>query len=348
MSTVLSIIAAFILLSVFVFVHELGHYGAGRLLGFKILEFSIGMGPKLLKKEKNGILYSIRAFPIGGMCRFYGEDEQVSDGMGFNAHKVWKRIIVVAAGPVMNILFAFLLAIAALGIYGDYFYLPAVVELPIENSPAKEAGIEVGDIILSIDGKAISYETDLGEIISEADGKSALVKVLRGEEELTLTVNDMYDEAKGSNFMGISYNPYAVAQRVRFNFFEAIAHSFDYVISIIGEMFNFLGSIFTEGVKEGDVGGPVAVITILGQAVRLGFETVLRMGVLMSVNLGIMNILPFPALDGGRLVFLTIEGVRRKPISAEKEGMVHFVGLIILFALIIFLSIKDVMGLFGG
>ena len=148
--------------------------------------------------------------------------------------------------------------------------------------------------------------------------------------------------------MGISYYPYGAVARERFTFFEAIGNSFDYVVSIIGEMFSFIGNIFTEGVKEGEVGGPVAVINILGEAVRMGFETVLRISILMSINLGVMNILPIPALDGGRLVFLIIEAIRGKALPAEKEGMVHFIGIVLLYGLIIFLSVKDVIGLFGG
>ncbi len=336
------------MLTVFVFVHELGHYAVGRLLGFKILEFSIGMGPKLLKKEKNGILYSIRAFPIGGMCRFYGEDEEASDAMSFNSHNVFKRMAVVAAGPIMNIIFAFLLAIAALSVYGDFYYMPVVMELAEGESPAREAGMQSGDVILGADGLRISYYTDFSKVIDNADGESSNFTVLRDGEEVTLTVKGMYDEEKDANYMGILYYPYGAVERQKFTFFEAIGNSFNYVVSIIGEMFKFLGSMFTKGIQEGDIGGPVAVINILGQAVRAGFETVLRMGILISVNLGIMNILPIPALDGGRLVFLIIEAIRRKPISAEKEGMVHFVGLMLLFGLIIFLSVKDVMGLFGG
>lgn len=337
------------MLSVFVFIHELGHYAVGRLLGFRILEFSIGMGPKLLKKEKNGILYAIRAFPIGGMCRFYGEDEAAIDAMSFNSHNVFKRMAVVAAGPVMNVIFAFFIAAVSLNIYGDFYYMPVVVGFAEGESPAKEAGMQEGDVILSVDGMNISYYNDFSAVLENAQkGESSVLTVLRDDEEVPLTVNGMYDEETDEIHMGISYYPYGMAERQKFGFFEAIGNSFEYVVSIMGEMFSFLGGIFTKGVQEGEIGGPVAVINILGQAVRAGFETVLRMGVLISVNLGIMNILPIPALDGGRLVFLIIEAIRRKPIAPEKEGMIHFVGLMLLFGLIIFLSVKDVMGLFGG
>lgn len=348
MNTALSILAALLVLSVFVFVHELGHYLAGRLLGFKILEFSIGMGPKLLKKEKNGILYSLRAFPIGGMCRFYGEDEEANDGDSFNSHNVFKRIAVVAAGPLMNIIFALLIATITLSAYGDYYYLPVVVELADGESPAKEAGMLEGDVILGVDGIDISYDTDFSKIVEIANGENAKFKVLRDGEEITLEVKGIYNESTDEKRMGISYYPYGAVERERFTFFEAIGNSFDYVVSIIGEMFSFIGNIFTEGVKEGEVGGPVAVINILGEAVRMGFETVLRISILMSINLGVMNILPIPALDGGRLVFLIIEAIRGKALPAEKEGMVHFIGIVLLYGLIIFLSVKDVMGLFGG
>lgn len=336
------IVTAFLVLSIFVFVHELGHYLAGRILGFKILEFAIGMGPKIISKERNGIVYAIRAFPIGGMCRFYGEDEEIKDGLSFNAHKVWKRVIVVSAGPVMNVLFAVLLAVITLLAYGDY--VPQIKGFTFANSPAAQAGLLEGDILYTIDGKRISNYNQTVDLVHAANGEEASVVIERDGEKRSFLVRDMYDDEAGHNVMGVTLT----VARKQFGFFGAVTNSVSYVTSVIGEMFSFVGSIFTGGIDAGEVGGPVAVISILGQAARLGFETLLRIGLLISVNLGIMNILPIPALDGGRLVFLAIEGIRRKPIPSEKEGLVHFVGLALLFGLIIFISIKDIINLFGG
>ena len=346
--TFLSILAALLVLSVFVVVHELGHFVAGRLLGFTVLEFAVGMGPAILKKEKNGITYSLRAFPIGGMCRFYGEDEEAKDGRSFASHPVWKRIIVVAAGPVMNILTAILFAVVSLMSYGVYVDVPTVQELSSETAPAAVAGIEPGDVLYAINGDVIESYEETSELILGASGAEMTITVQRDGELIDLIVRDFYNEAEGRNLIGITYG----YGRERYGLFQAVGASFRYVWDIFVEMARFIGSIFTQGVQEGDVVGPVGTVTIIGQAVRTGFETVLYLAVLISVNLAFMNLLPLPALDGGRLVFLIIEAIRRKPVPPEKEGMVHFAGLVLLMLLMVFLSVSDVRGLvnvlFGG
>lgn len=344
MTTFLSILAALLVLSVFVVVHELGHFLAGRLLGFTVLEFAIGMGPAILKKEKNGITYSLRAFPIGGMCRFYGEDEEAKDGRSFSAHAVWKRIIVVAAGPVMNILAAILFATVSLMGYGVYVDVPTVQELASETSPAALAGIEPGDVLHAINGVTIENYEQTSDLILGASGEEMAVTVERDGVLVDLTVRDFYNEAEGRNLIGITYG----YGRERYGLFRAMGTSFRYVWDIFAEVARFIGSIFTQGVKQGDVVGPVGTVTIIGQAVRTGFETVLYLSVLISVNLAFMNLLPLPALDGGRLVFLLIEAIRRKPVPPEKEGMVHFAGLVLLLGLMVYLTVSDVRGLFSG
>lgn len=342
--TFLSILAALLVLSVFVVVHELGHFVAGRLLGFTVLEFAVGMGPAILKKEKNGITYSLRAFPIGGMCRFYGEDEEAKDGRSFASHPVWKRIIVVAAGPVMNILTAILFAVVSLMSYGVYVDVPTVQELSSETAPAAVAGIEPGDVLYAINGDVIESYEETSELILGASGAEMTITVQRDGELVDLIVRDFYNEAEGRNLIGITYG----YGRERYGLFQAVGASFRYVWDIFVEMARFIGSIFTQGVQAGDVVGPVGTVTIIGQAVRTGFETVLYLAVLISVNLAFMNLLPLPALDGGRLVFLIIEAIRRKPVPPEKEGMVHFAGLVLLMLLMVCLTVSDVRGLVNG
>ncbi len=346
MSTLVSILLALVVLSVFVVIHELGHYGAGRLLGFGILEFSVGMGPVLFKVKRKGIDYSLRALPIGGMCRFYGEDEDLPAdapaGLPFNAQKVWKRFLVVVAGPVMNLLFAVIFAVIALVAYGDYGV--QIQDFSYENSPAEQAGLLPGDILMNVDGREIMYYAQATDFIIAANSEESPVTVLRNGERVTVTVKNFYSEADGRNMLGIQID-YA---RVRFGFFDACGRSFGYVWSMIVEMVKFLGSVFSGTVQSGDVAGPVGTINIIAQAVRAGFETVLRLGILISVNLGFINILPFPALDGGRLIFMLIEAVRGKPVAPQKEGVVHFIGFVLLMALMAYLVVKDVIGLVGG
>ena len=341
MSGIISIIGALLVLTVLIFFHELGHFYAGKKLGFRIDEFAIGMGPTVVSKEKDGTKFAIRALPIGGLCMFHGEDEGVKDPECFSAQPVWKRMIVVAAGPFMNIVLAVVIAIIILMSYGEY--MPGIVELTDMNAPAAVAGIEVGDILLAVDDTEITYYTDCIPAIEGADPAGADITVRRGDKDVVLRVNDIYDPETGANRLGIMISPV----RLKYGLFGAIANSFRYVWDIMMEMFRFLGSIFTTGIQSGDVAGPVGTISLIGQAVRAGFEVVLRLGVLISINLGIMNILPIPALDGGRLLFMVVEAVRGKAIPPEKEGMIHFAGIILLFGLMILLTFMDVKNLFG-
>lgn len=341
MSGIISIIGALLVLTVLVFFHELGHFYAGKKLGFRIDEFAIGMGPTVVSREKNGTKFAVRVLPIGGLCMFHGEDEGVKDPDCFSAQPVWKRMIVVAAGPFMNIVLAVVIAVVILMSYGEY--MPGIVELTDANAPAAAAGIEVGDIILAVDDTEITYYTDCIPAIEGADHAGADITVRRGDEDVILRVNDIYDPETGANRLGIMISPV----RLKYGLFGAVANSFRYVWDIMMEMFRFLGSIFTTGIQSGDVAGPVGTISLIGQAVRAGFEVVLRLGVLISINLGIMNILPLPALDGGRLLFMVVEAIRGKAMPPEKEGMIHFAGIILLFGLMILLTFMDVKNLFG-
>lgn len=323
-------------------IHELGHYIAGRVLGFSIVEFSIGMGPKLLKKkDKRGTEFSLRAFPIGGMCRFEGEDENVVNEKSFNAQKVWKRIIVVLAGPITNLVFAILLSFVTLTAFGDF--IPAVYEVN-QSSPAEAAGMQPGDIISDINGKPVKFYFQTVDMIQAADPQNLQVLVLRNGEEKLLSFPNVYNEAQGKNVIGITIT----TERMKFGVGESALRSVNYVTSTLLETFRFLGNAFQGNVSSTDAGGPVAIVAMISEAVRTGGENVLRLLVLISASLGIMNLLPIPAMDGGRLVFMLIEAVRGKPISQEKEGMIHFVGLILLFGLIILLTINDVSNLLSG
>lgn len=310
-----------------------------RKFGFGIIEFAIGMGPVVWKKEKDGIQYSLRAFPIGGMCRFEGEDEQSDSPRAFNKQAVWKRMLVVIAGPLMNVLFAIVFAVITLVVYGDY--MPQIAGFSGADSPAALSGMKEGDILLGVGEKRIDYYTDATEAIAGAESESCTVIVDRAGEKVTLELHDIYNEAEGRNMLGVTIQP----ARYHFPFFTCFANSFGYVGDMVGSMFGFFGQLFSGKVQDGDVGGPVMMIDIIGQAVRLGLETVLRMTVLISINLAVINILPFPALDGGRLVFMAIEAIRGKPIDQNAEGMVHLIGFGLMMALVVFLTYKDVLRL---
>ena len=339
--TLLSIVGALLVLTVLVFVHELGHFYAGKKLGFRIDEFAIGMGPVVCSKEKNGTRFAIRALPIGGLCAFHGEDEGVSDPECFNAQPVWKRMIVVLAGPFMNILLAVVLAVIILMTYGEY--MPMINDFTAENTPAEAAGIQVGDIITEIDGKSITYYAECTDYIQQADPARIEVTVRRDGMDVTLTARDIYDPESGSNRLGIYISP----ERLRYGLLEAATNSVRYTCYIVKEMFKVLGGLFTGSVTSDDVAGPVGTISIIGQAVRAGFEVVLRLGVLISINLGIMNILPIPALDGWRLFLLAGEGICKRKLPDKAEWVINAAGLALLLLFMCVVTFSDITKLFS-
>lgn len=340
MSTVLSVLCALVLLSILITVHELGHFLVGRKLGFTILEFSVGMGPKLWSTERNGITYAVRAFPIGGMCAFYGEDEAVTDRRCFNAHPTLHKMAVLLAGPMMNLLFAILLAIASVAIFGNY--VPTIQE--VSDGPAAYAGVQVGDVLTAVDGVRIDYYNDAVNVIRAASGDEAVLTVQRNGTSMDLVLRDFYNEELGYNYLGVVLAPV----RVHYGIGKTVVFSLRYVKNIVSQTLGFFGTLFQGQVQSTDVAGPVGTIAYISTAVQYGVEIVLEFAVLISISLAVFNLLPIPALDGGRLLFLLIELVRGKPIDREKEGMVHFIGLMVLLALILFLTYNDIINLIRG
>ena len=342
--TLVRIIEALLLLSVLVMIHELGHYTAGRLLGFTILEYAIGMGPKIVGFKKNGIEYNIRALPLGGMCRFYGEDDGVKDERCFNAQKAWKRFIVILAGPVMNFVLAFVLAVILLlgwGVADDSKVLVLGVS---ESGPAQVAGLQEGDQFLTVDGHAVDSFDALTAAVQAADSNHMEVVVLREGTERTLVLTDLYNAEKGANFMDttITYGTKKVG--LGYALRESVATCWD----MAGLVFKSLGMLFTREATLKDMAGPVGIVQLLGQAAASGWYTVLNLCTLLSVNLGVFNLFPIPGLDGGRILFILIEWVRGKPVPPEKEGVVHLVGLGLLLVLVVVVTFNDVLRLIRG
>ncbi len=320
-------------------IHELGHFLVGRKLGFKIEQFFIGFGPKLFSKEKNEIVYSLRAFPIGGAVVFYGEDEVVKDTLSFNSQKPWKRFLVILAGPVMNIILAIILAIMTLSIFGDYTPVVSSIEA---GTPAAQVDLQPGDKIIAIDNKNMDFLSEALTTLQSHESTFVTLTVDRNGQYINTTVNYYYDEALQKNRIGIVVGP----EKRTFSLLESIALSFKWIFFLVSQMFTVLWGLVTGSVSSSDVVGPVGTIGFIGEAVRSGFESILRLGCLITVNLGVFNILPLPALDGGRLVFIGLEALRGKPISREKEGTVHFVGFVLLMILMVIFTFKDVLRLF--
>jgi regulator of sigma E protease len=344
--TIISIIGALIVLGIIIMVHEFGHFSIGRACKIKVVEFAVGFGPKIKQWVKNDIIYSVRWLFIGGFTKFYGEDEDTKDKLAFNNQPAGRRALTIAAGPVYNIVFAFLLVILMLCAFGDY--VPTVGDV-WKGSPADNAGLKVGDRILEMNGVHMDFFLELDSAQRESDGVTMPVTVLRDGKTLSFNIpyktnlTNNNGEVVSGNLIGINLGQ----ERITFGFFQAIGLSFKWMFLILKEtVLAILGLFAGRGTQ--DVSGVVYVVNVLGQAVRSSFENVLRLGVAISASLAIVNLLPLPALDGGRLVFIAIEKIFKKPVPRNVEGMIHFIGFAALMVLFVFITYQDITRMIGG
>lgn len=360
--TALYVILSILVLAFLIFFHELGHFAVGKALGFRVLGFSIGFGPKLIKFTKGETEYSLRAIPFGGACMFDGEDEAAEDNdpRRFNAQPVWKRFLVILAGPAMNILLAFLIAFSVMlgsptPIYktdpatGDH--IPYIVEVA-KDSAAERAGIQQNDIIISVDGKSPLIADDemestnaLIELIGNA-GDTMTIVVERDGEQKELTASGFYNAELGKNQLGITIGLVANGEE-HVSFGKAFTGAFDYLGQIIKLTAEGIAGMFQNGIKQGDVSGVVGAVAIMADVASDSLLNLIYISIVLSLSLGIFNLIPFPALDGGRLLFLIIEAIIRRPLNRKVEGIVNAVGLALLFGLMIIVTVFDVIGLFS-
>lgn len=348
----LSFLAAVLVFGIIILVHEFGHFLLAKKNGIGVIEFSIGMGPRLFSFDKGETKYSLKLLPFGGSCMMMGEDESNSDPRAFNNKSVWGRISVIAAGPIFNFILAFFFAVIIVLRVG---YDSAELSGVIEGYPAQEAGLQAGDVLTNINGQKITVYRDVTLYLFMNQGKALNVEYKRpvqgGYEKFHTTIVPKYSEETGTYMMGIERINYRTPVK---NIGEVIKYSAYEVQFCVTTAIKSIGMMFKGEVKTDDIAGPVRMVTMIDESVKeniaYGLEAVLlnlaNMCVLFSANLGIMNLLPIPALDGGRLVFLFLEVLRGKPVDKEKEGMVHMVGMMLLMALMVFVVFNDIRNLF--
>ncbi len=349
----MSLIAAVLIFGIIILIHEFGHFLFAKLNGIGVIEFSLGMGPRLCSFEKGGTRYSIKILPFGGSCMMLGEDEDNTDQSAFNNKSVWARISVVAAGPLFNFLLALILSMVLIGFTG---YATATVMDVVDGYPAQEAGIRPGDVVTRINGRRIHTYKDANLYMLTHPGETVTVEYKRadgagGVKTLASTIVPKFSGEGGIYLMGVNFD--GVPKPVQ-SAGQLVVSSLYEVRYWIQYVFDTFYMMFHGQVSLNDVSGPVGIVSTIDstvdEAVPYGATVVILMlanfCVLLSANLGVMNLLPIPALDGGRLVFLLIEAVRGKPIDKEKEGMVHMAGMMLLMALMIFVLFNDVRKLF--
>ena len=376
----LKILAALFIFGIIIMVHEWGHFLVAKWMKVRVNEFAIGMGPKLISWGKGETQYSLRLFPIGGFCAMEGEDDGAPTpaAMGGNADRseeehagvgagesgsfaekpVWRRVLIVVAGATMNLVLGFLVLLCTFAFCQKqadngrvYFNSTTIAELP-ETSPAYETGLRVGDTVLRVNGKRIATDMDLSMLMqSDEDGVLSMV-VRRDGEKLTLPAVQFRlatDEETGTRYLIYDFK----VQGVERNVWTTVKQAGKMEYSMTVMVWRSLGDLLSGRYGLNDLSGPVGTVDYIGdavsQAVSLdGWRTLLTMIALITINVGVFNLLPLPALDGGRLLFLIIEGVTRKKIPAKYEGIVHFIGLLLLFALMIVVTFSDIRKLITG
>lgn len=359
MTTIPYVLIAILLLGILVTIHEWGHFIAARITGIAVQEFSVGFGPKLCgwKSRKHDTAFSIRLIPMGGYCAFYGEDDAegktTDDPRSYSRQSVWKRMFSVLMGPGMNFVLAFVVLLLFFWIGGAqvptaaYPYIASVEA----DGPAAQAGMQDGDVVTAINGENMldgTTDTLIRAISAYQTGDAPLtLTVKRGDETFETTAVPFYDEAAGKYRLGITVGATYDTEWQPLTFGQAVSSSWSNCVYAGGVIFNALKNLVTTGVGLDQTSGPVGVISQVSQEVRRGgFDAFINLLVVISINLGIMNLLPIPGLDGSRFLFMVLEAIRRKPVPPKKEAMVHLAGYVLLFGLMIFFTFKDVMRLF--
>ena len=337
----MTIIAALLLFGVIVLIHEFGHFIFAKKNGVTVHEFALGMGPKLFGKEVNGTMYSVRILPIGGFCAMEGEDEDSDKPGSFGTKSILQRASVIFAGPFFNLVLAVLFLIPVFIYIGSP---TTTIDEVVENSPAQIATLQSGDIIKKIDGKEITSWQDFTNEIISSQGKELNLVVERDNKELNLSITPEKSE-DGSYKVGVT------SLRDK-NIINAIKESFVTTGQMIVQMVTFLKQMITGTIPGGfsnSVAGPVVIISIVSDAAKTGIINLLYLGSIISLNLGIINLVPFPALDGGRLFLLLIEALRGgKKINPDKEAMINMIGFCALMAFMVFITYSDITKLFKG
>ena len=351
---------AVLILLVMITVHELGHYIAGKIFGFGIDEFSVGFGPKLFsKKKKSGELFSVRLLPIGGFCAFKGEDQQSDDPTAFNNKKWWQRIIVLISGALMNYLLAVVIIIIMFSAYGQTTLVAYQTQPITEPIYTAQNSFIDKDVIIQVNGKNVYLSTDLMQAIegkNKGDTVEFLIRRNHKEQKLNLLLradanfNNVEDNAKLLNCLGIMVevdgqgqitNSGLYATGIKFDFFRTIGRSFEYSFKLAGTIFTVLGQLLSGALGIKSLGGTITTISVTADAIKVGgLRNLLNVASFIGVNLAVFNLLPIPSLDGSRVVFTVIEGIRRKPLNRRVEAIIHTVGLFVILIFAVFIDLQ--------
>ena len=355
----MSILLTILIFGFIILIHEWGHFIVARKSGVFVEEFAIGMGTKLWGKEKNGTLYTIRLFPLGGYCKMKDEDSSSTDPDSFSNATMPKKFAIVFAGAFMNFILALIIFVGIAFFSGS---ATTTVNEVSKNSPAQQAGIQKGDIIYKVNDKRVSSFEDLTFKLARLpkDTKDINLSIKRDGKILNVNVVPKYDENSRRYLIGISpvlkngLLSKPIENVDKNTFLGTIKDGFNNMIFTIKVTIIGVVDLFTGKIAFKELTGPIGITPVIdsqyetAMKVSLGATilTMLNIMALLSANIGVFNLLPIPALDGGRILFLAIEAIRGKPIPPEKEGVVHFVGFVLLMGFGVFVAFKDILNLF--
>lgn len=389
---IFKILAAIFVFGIIILVHELGHFLMCKLMGVRVNEFAIGMGPKLLSFGKKETAYTLRLFPIGGFCAMEGEDEgaptpsaiggnadRAEEGGGepalpdeeeapaepdpraFPNKKVWRRILIVVAGAAMNLVLGYVLLVAYYGIFtvpdasGKARFSSTIIASLPETAVSYQTGLRPGDEIVKIDGKRTVTDSDIVMIMqSDEDGIMDMTvrRAVDGKKKTVLLKGVQFQLEVGENGKNRLIYDFKVLG-IEKTVWSTLVQAGKMEYSVATMIWRSLGDLITGKYGINDLSGPVGTMDIIGDAVAgantsEGMMTLIMLVVMITVNVGIFNLLPLPALDGGRLIFLLFEGIFRRPVPAKYEGMVHFIGLMLLLLLMVVVTFSDIWKIVAG
>jgi len=330
-------IVAVLLFLVLIIIHEFGHFIAAKLMGVRVNEFAVGFGPKLFSKKWGETKYAFNLIPLGGYCAMEGEDEASGDERAFCNKKPWRRFIIVVMGAVFNLILG--LVIVAIILAPQKTFTSTVIAEFEENASSQSTGLAVDDRIIEVDGRRIFSTYDLSYAFTNVkDGKIDITVLRDGKEKLLKNVTFETEEEEGMSFLTVDFKVYGIKKTVGSYINQTVSTAISYCAVIWRSLIDLIGGKY--GISA--ISGPVGVTVAISNAAKQSLQNLLPIMALITINLGIFNLLPLPALDGGRLLFILIEMIFRKPVPQKYESAVHAVGFVLLIILMLFVMAKDI------
>jgi len=344
----MTIVLFILILGAIIFVHELGHFLFAKMFKVYVHEFALGMGPKLWSKKGKETEYTLRAIPIGGFCQLAGEsgedEEDLPEDRLLYGKKPWQRFLIMVCGAVFNFVLAIILLFFIGLIWGSSSYKPIIADVE-KNMPAYKAGVEANNKILAINGNRVSTMDDVTLFLTLANREKPVTMKVEKEDGAVETYKFRAKkvEVDGEESYRFGINLETEKQT---GFVNAVKYTFVKTGSIFRQMWYTVSNLFTGGIKLSQLSGPVGIYSIVGEQSKQGFANLLYLTALLSINVGFINLLPIPAFDGGRVLFLVIEKIKGSPVNPKTEGIIHAVGLALLMLLMVYITFQDIRNLF--